>query len=359
MKNKSVRWIFIIAASLTLAAVIFGMLMNRGANEKNDRETALQAPTAVRVVRPEIRNMEIGVSYIGTVFSQKEVKVIARIPGTILELPFREGALAEEGAVLARIDAPEIRAQVERLTVDRDYWARRHEADKRLAEKSALASEQVDAGDRSLRTTEAALSEAVSQLRKTQEPAPFDGTVLSWYVEPGQSVLPGQPILLFGGNAGELRAEVAEEDLLRGIGPGTAAAIEFEPGKIFSTEVAEISPAASGRSRTFTVKLPLPARPASLMRVGSSLRVKFILHSYVDALTVPVAAVAGDASSPHIYLVRDGRAVRTPVKPGIESRGRIVLDFPWNGRDVVAISNLGALTDGTPVFAVDAGEVAE
>ncbi len=359
MKGKYIRWISITFASLVLVSGFFYFLMNGRPKGNKDSEAALPQPTAVRVVRPEIRDMEIGVSYVGTVFSQKEVKVIARVSGTILELPFREGELAVEGSILARVDAPEIRAQVERLTVDRDYWARRHEADKRLVEKNALASEQVDAGDRSLRTTEAALSEAVSQLRKTQERAPFDGTILSWYAEPGQSVLPGQPILLFGSNAGELRVEVAEEDLLRGIKSGTMTEIEFTTGEIFTTAVTEISPAASGRSRTFTVKMSLPKRSDLTMRVGSSLRVKFILRSYKDALTVPASAVSTNESSPHIFLVRDSRAIRMLVKPGIESQGRVILDFPWNGEDKVAISNLGALSNGTPVFAVDAGEVAE
>ena len=361
MKSRRGKWI-LFAAVLLSAGGIAAVVMNRAGRAGTDDQTSAarvpeQPPVAVRTVLPRRMDMETGVSYIGTVFSRTEVRIIARLPGTVTELAYREGDAAPEGAVLARIDAPEIRAQVERLTVDRDYWARRHEADKRLVERNALAPEQADAGERSLKTPEAALAEARSQLEKTRERAPFSGTVLSRFVEPGQSVMPGTPVLLFGSTGGELRAEIVEEDLRRGIRPGTAADIRFETGEALRSRVAEVSPAAGGATRTFTVKVPLPSgRPGSTPRRGSSLRVTFVLESFPGTLTLPVEAVADKTSDPHIFLIRDGAALREPVRPGIESGGRIAVDFPWNGTDRAAVSNLEVLRDGDPVFPVEIRE---
>lgn len=354
MNRHSWRLILVIVFFAALFVVFLVLGLSRTDQAINDEAQSRKAPTAVRVVKPERRDMEVGISYIGTVYSRKEVKVIARIPGTVSELPFREGDAAEAGAILARIDAPEIRAQVERLTVDRDYWAKRYEADRRLVEKSALAPEQADAGERSLKTTEAALAEAGSQLQKTREKAPFGGTVLSLFMEPGQSVLPGQPILLFGSDAGELRVDVGEEDIRRGIRPGIATTIELESGNAVRTTVAEVSPAAKGQSRTFIVKIPLATSSNGAFRVGTSLRVQFILESHEDALTVPSSAVVSEKTSSYVYLVNGEFAKKVTVEKGIEREGRIVVDFPWNGQDKVAVSNLGSLREGARVFAVEA-----
>ena len=351
---KARQWKRMLAIAIPVAAIFLGIRMIDNSRSVVAPESIELAPIAVRVAKPDIRDMELGVSYIGTVFSRTEVRVIARIPGTIVELPFREGERADADKLLVRIEAPEIKAQVERLSVDRDYWARRFEADKRLVEKNALAAEQADAGERSLKTTEAALAEAASQLLKTKEKAPFSGTVLSWFMEPGQSVLPGQPILQFGSDEGELRVEVAEEDIRKGIRPGIATDIELESGSAVRTTVGEVSPAAKGQSRTFTVKIPLPTKANGAFRVGSSLRVHFILESHADALTVPSSAVVSEKSSSFVYLVNGEFAKKVPVKKGIEREGRIVVDFPWNGEDRVAVSNLGSLSEGARVFAVEA-----
>jgi membrane fusion protein (multidrug efflux system) len=347
--------------TLLIAAAAVGIFAGIRAFLGGDKgpETAPPAPAAVRVALPRTENIEIGASYLGTVHSRRDVRVIARVPGTVSELPKREGETAAEGDLLAVVDAPDIEAQIERLTADRDYWARRHEADKRLVEKNALAPDQALIGEKNLKTTEAALKEALSGLGKTREKAPFAGTVLSRFVEPGQSVLPGQPILHFGSGAFEVRVEAVEEDLRRGLGAGTEADVEAGDGGRIRTRVSEVSPAAGGQSRTFTVKIPLPAGTGPALRVGSSIRVTFITASRRNALTLPAGAVAERNGDPHIFLVRDGRAFRQAVKPGIESRGRIVVDFPWNGLDKAVVSNLRALTDGTEVFAVDAGEEAE
>jgi RND family efflux transporter MFP subunit len=355
MKAQQKKMLLFVAMPLAVLGAVFWSARLYGTRKAAEiSEASAPAPIAIRVAKPTVRDMEVGVSYIGTVYSRKEVKVIARIPGTVAELPFREGERAELGDLVARIDAPEIRAQVERLTVDRDYWARRHEADKRLVEKNALAPEQADAGERSLKTTEAALAEAASQLSKTKEKAPFQGTVLSLFVEPGQSVLPGQPILLFGSGEGDLRVEAAEEDIRRGIGPGTPARIELDSGSVVRTTVAEVSPAAKGQSRTFTVKIPLPARTDGVFRVGSSLRVHFILRSREAALTVPSSAVVAEGPSSFIFLVEGETVRKVPVEKGIESEGRTAVVFSWNGEDDVAVSNLGSLSEGSRVFPVEA-----
>lgn len=316
-----------------------------------DEEPAVQ-PVAVRMVKPVVMDMSRRVSYMGTIHSRKEVKVIAQMQGTIATLPVEEGGDVGVGDIVTTLAVPELGAVVERLESERDYWCRRYAADQRLVAVNALPQEQMESSQRACRSGRAAVAEAAARLEKATERSPVNGAVLKWFVEPGQSVMPGQAILLLGTDSLEVNVEVVEEDLRRGVVSGTTAEIETAAGEQRMTAVSEIAPMSSGPARTFTVKLPLPVGDSRRLRTGASATVTFILDSIKGATAVPVDAIADRDRDPHLFLINGDRAIRQPVALGVEQDGWIEVDFPWNGEDAVAITNLGVLTDGRPVFSV-------
>jgi len=316
-----------------------------------DEEPAVQ-PVAVRMVKPVVMDMGSRVAYMGTIQSQKEVKVIAQVQGTIASLPIEEGGDVGAGDIVATLAVPELRAVVERLESERDYWCSRYEADQRLVAADALPREQMESSQRGCRSGRAAVAEAESRLKKATGRSPVNGQVLKWFVEPGQSVMPGQAILLLGTHDLEIHVEVVEEDLRRGVAVGTMAEIETAAGERLTTVVSEVAPASSGATRTFTVKLPLSAHERPRLRTGTSATVIFVLQVRKSATAVPVDAVADRGGDPHLFLINGDRAVRQPIKLGVEQDGWIEVDFPWNGKDAVATTNLDVLVDDRPVFGV-------
>lgn len=311
-------------------------------------------PIAVRVQQPEYRTLENRISYVGTVFAAQEVPIISRVQGTLVELPVQEGDVFQQGTVIARLESPEMEAAVERLSAEVDYWRRRHETDTRLVEQGALAPEQAESSQRALRTARAGVSEAEAQLAKTVVTAPFDGTVLDWTAEIGQPVMPGQPLILIGDVTREIRVDVVEEDLSRGIEIGTIVELSLTPGETTEAQVTSISPTSSGPARTFSVTIPISTR-GNLPRKGSSIRTEFILNRRESALAVPSRAVADPGGTPHVFLVHEETAYRRDVEMGITQGGWTAVRFEWNGTTPVAVTNLTGLSDELPVYAV-AGE---
>lgn len=309
-------------------------------------------PVAVRAVTPVVRDMGRRLSYMGTVRAQQEVKVIAQVQGTVVDLPVEEGRRIHRGDVVARMDAPELAATVDRLRVEQDYWCRRYEADRRLVAAEALSQEQMESSRRACLSARAAVSEAESRQARTVEISPMEGEVLRWFVEPGQSLMPGQPILLLGGDRLDIEVEVVEEDLRRGIAVGTRADVETLSGGRFSTEVYYVAPVGNGLTRTFTVKLPMPARYAENVRKGGSVRVDFVLVLHENVVAVPIGALADRENDPHVFLIQGERAIRQAVAPGIEEEGWVEVLFPWNDTDPVAVSYVDRLADSTSVFSV-------
>lgn len=319
----------------------------------NQADEMTVRPVAVRVTRPVITDMEERLSYMGTVRADREVQVIAQVQGTVAALPKAEGARVKKGDVVVEIDAPDLQAAAARLRADRDYWVRRHEEDKRLVAVEALPPDQAEASLRASRSAQAALAEAEARLAKTIEPAAIQGRVLSWLAEPGQHVMPGQPILLLGNDALEVHVPVVEEDLRRKVKIDVPVKVGDALGRTFSSRVAKISPVARGAARVFTVEIPLPQEAGQAVRIGTSMQVDFILKSSADCVVVPVEAIIQQGGSSYIFLIRGDRAVRQEVTVGIEQEGFVEVAFDWNGQDAVAISNLGSLADGAAVFPVE------
>jgi membrane fusion protein (multidrug efflux system) len=353
--------------AIVIAAALSGCTRGDAEPEANAAEAAAPAPIAIRVQMPEYRALEQRISYVGTAYSRQEVPINARVQGTLAELPVAEGEFFGSGTVLARLDAPEMVAAVSRLRTEYEYWSERHATDARLVEQGALAPEQAATSARAMRTAEAGLEEAEANLAKTVVTAPFDGAVLSWRAEIGQPIMPGQPILLIGDAVREIRVDVVEEDLARGIEVGTAVDLRLGPDAYLRSAVSEISPASSGPARTFSVTVPFPeiagvAGTASggtssptefpLPRKGSSVTTEFVVEELDETLAVPQRAIADRDGTPHIFVVSDGVAHRHPITPGIDLGGWVAVDFPWNGSDTVAVTNLNGLRDGAAVYAV-------
>lgn len=310
-----------------------------------------ERPVALRVRTPEIRTMEVRLSYLGTVHATVEVPLLSRIQGSLVSTPIPEGAFFEEGELIARLSAPELEAAVERLSSERDYWCRRHETDTRLAAEGAIPEEQADSSRRACRSAEAGLSEAEAQLAKSVVTAPFPGQLLDRLAEVGQPVMPGQPLALVGERGREVRIEVVEEDLERGVTIGTAAEIDLGDGSV-EGRVSSISPAASGPARTFTVTVPVPGVEGTALRKGASLGVDLIPERRSDVVAVPLRAIADRDRDPHLFVVSERRAARHPVSLGIVQDGWVSAEFSWNGEDPVAVTNVSGLSDGAAVYPV-------
>ena len=346
--NAKLKAIIQIVFLVSLTAVV-------GCKEQNVKTSEIR-PVAVRVVKPVEKTLNKKIPYLGTVHSKHEVKVIAQIQGTLSALPFEEGVSIKKGDVVARIDAPDLLASVERLTVDRDYWKHRYEADKRLVESNALPTEQAEASLRAFNTTQAALDEVQARAAKTREESPVTGIVLRWLAEPGQNVMPGQPIVLLGDNDLEIHVEVVEEDIAHSLRTGLPVEIIDKNSHVVTSSITEIAPVASGPSRTFTVTVPFKKRSPSFQLRGSSVRVNFVVDSH-HGITVPQEAVFERDHESFIFLVRQDRAVLQRVTAEVTQDGYTLVAFPWNTEDMVAVTNLNSLHDGDPVFSVQVAEV--
>ena len=325
------------------------------------------APTAVRIVEVRTGPMQESVQYVGTVHSQQEIKILAQVSGSVGALPFAEGAFVKKGRIVAELFAPEIdsrssraKAEVAKAKSEMDFVCKNYETDKKLAEVDAISNLALDDSGRRCQSGTAAFHAAQSAYRetmnigsKTSERAPFAGKILRRYVEPGQNVMPGTPILLFGNDPLETRVMVAEKDILKGIKSDIPVKLRFQDGTTMNAKTTSVSPIAVGVGRLVEIKIALSSDLDIRLTHGMSVDVFFILAQQDSAVSVPFGAVGTGSSSKFIFLVEGSRLAKMEVTTGLKESGWVSIEPAVAPGTKVVVGNLDAINDGIEVYPVE------
>lgn len=283
--------------------------------------------TATAVVRSE--SVTFHEEATGTVQAQHRTTVSARILATIDEILVRPGDDVRRGDPLVRLDAAELRARVDEAQRSVDAAAanhRRRAADldraRRLVRDGVMSRSEFDQIEAAARVAEAELDQA----RDVHERArinvgyatitsPVSGKVVDRLADPGDTATPGAPLLsLYDPSA--LRIEVpVRESLVARLRLGDAIQVRIgERAEPVTATVDEVVPQAEPGSRTFLIKLGLPARED--VYAGMFGRI-FIPAGTRDRLLVPRDAVERIGQLEYATVVApDGTLARRLIRIG-------------------------------------------
>lgn len=259
----------------------------------------------------------------------------------------------------------ELESEVKQTAMALERARRKASADVIQAEADLLAKES------EYQREKAKLTKLNEQITKTTILAPADGLVIyattargSWRgnEEPlaaGQEVKERQE-LIYLPKASSMLAEVKiHESSLDKVKVGLPARITVDalPGKLFSGEVASISPLPDPTSmwfnsdlKLYTTVIYLDGEDGSGLKTGMSCRADILIEHFENVLAVPVQAVVREEGKPTVYVLpagagSDGRKARPRqvetgldnnimiiVKSGLEQGDRVLLSPPLDGK---------------------------
>lgn len=344
---------------------------------KKELEPAATAPPAVvrgatvATVAPEpIPELQEAV---GTVRARNSALVAARIAGGVTGVYVKEGDRVGRGKLLVSIEAAETGAAaagaasavVEAQRGLDEAHSRKKLADATFARYQKLFDQQAvtrqefeerqmekDVAAQGVARAEARLSQSRQGARAAgtlagygKVVAPLAGVVVAKQVEAGQTVFPGTPLLTIEGDGG-FRLEVsAPETLLGKVKTGDQVAIAVE-GAPATGRVSEIVPAVDPASRTFTVKIDLPAKG---MRTGNFGKASFKTGSR-QGIAVPAAAVVERGSLTSVWVVsKEGIARLRLVKLGKSLGDKVEVLSGLSAGDRVVTAGIDKMVDGAKV----------
>lgn len=284
---------------------------------------------------------------VGTVRSKLRAQVEAKISGRVLEYTATPGASVKAGDMLALLENQEIQAKVDQAKALLDQAQRDFARQKELVASNATTRQDFDAADARVKVATAGVNEAETMMSYARVTAPFDGVVTRKLADVGDLAMPGRHLLEMEAPT-TLRFEAdLPEAILDRITMGAKMQVKVASvAKPLEATVSEIAPVADPVSRTFQVKLDLPA--AEGLRTGQFGRVA-VPMAELQLLMVPQASVIKRGQMELIFVVKEGHANLRLVKTGKAINGNIEVLSGIEEGEQVMISDVSKLADGQPV----------
>jgi RND family efflux transporter MFP subunit len=334
------------------------------------------APDPVAEARAELVVIPELVEAVGTVRPRTEIQVEAQVTGKVLKVNVRAGDKVSRGDVLVVLEDREYRTRLESAGKGRDSAAARREQARQAvaaaragldeaqaqyrrvqtlhADKAVTARELEQAEARYLQAraglaqaqdgltaAEAGVGQAGKGVEEAQigldyatVRAPEAGEVARRMVEPGDVAAPGKALLVLQ-TVGALRLEAfVREGLISAVRVGAQLPVSVGAGEVAPGVVEEVAPLADPATRTFLVKVGLPALPGVYPGMFGRLLVP---AGERTAVLVPASALRRVGQLETVAVREAGGWRNVYVKAGAVRDGKMEILAGLSGNETVGL----------------------
>jgi len=394
--------------SLIIVSIAVAVAMSVAGCGKNHTQNAVAAAEPIpHVSIAKVSRTSLADNYeaTGTVTAKSTTQVSANLMGRVNSIRVSEGDTVSKGQVLVEIDDRDAEARVEKaqaglreaqaslveidnsttaanasvetaeankqladvtFTRYKELYGRRsvsgQEFDEALSRTNVATSEleRAKANVQTIVSKKAQIAARIEQARAdianakvyasySRIVSPVSGVIVKKFVEPGAMASPGVPLLSIEDNSQyRLEATVGEShSQLVHIRDRVNVRIDALGTDEIVGIVAEILPTSDAASRSYTVKIDLPA--IAELRTGLYGLVQF-RRLEKETIGIPGTAIVQRGQLTGVYLVGpDGTVNFRIVTTGKTSDGMVEVLSGLNEGDEVASSDTGRLKDGTKV----------
>ncbi len=307
-------------------------------------------PQPVEVVPVARHDLVATLDLIGTIAANESAQIRAEVPGVVRSVHFVEGQVVTRDQLLLKIDDSELAAQTQQAEASLDLAQSSFDRSAGLLQTHINTPAEHERAAAELKTARAQLALLRSRLAKTEIRAPFDGTVGTRSVSPGDYAT-SQSTLTTVDDLSKLKVEFeVPEVYLRRIRVGTSFTVTLggeSAAPPVRGEVYFVNASVSRDTRASAVKGVLLTPPADA-RPGMFANISLVLDVRRATLAVPEGAVLNSTQGPRLVIV-DGPADApvakfVPVRLGLRTGGLVEVssEIALEGRSVVA-AGVGAL----------------
>ena len=309
----------------------------------------------------------------GEIFATELIDVGAQVSGQIKKLYVKLGDQVKKGDMIASIDSSTqqnsidnkeaqlaiYKAQLESAKVALNIAKTQFDREKALFAKNATSKQEFESAKNTYSANSAKIKELEAQIKQTnielstakinlgytKITAPRDGTVVSVQVEEGQTVNANQttPTIVNIADLShvKMKMQIAEGDITKiKVGTPVEYSILSEPTKKFQTTVSSIDPglttlsdgsygssssskssyssSSSSSSAVYYYAQSIVDNKDGILRIGMTTQNELLIANVEDAIIVPSIGIKKDENGTFVYVLKDGKPVKTEVKTGIK-----------------------------------------
>ena len=309
----------------------------------------------------------------GEIFATELIDVGAQVSGQIKKLYVKLGDQVKKGDMIASIDSSTqqnsidnkeaqlaiYKAQLESAKVALNIAKTQFDRENALFSKNATSKQEFETAKNTYSENSAKIKELEAQIKQTnielstakinlgytKITAPRDGTVVSVQVEEGQTVNANQttPTIVNIADLShvKMKMQIAEGDITKiKVGTPVEYSILSEPTKKFQTTVSSIDPglttlsdgsygssssskssyssSSSSSSAVYYYAQSIVDNKDGILRIGMTTQNELLIANVEDAIIVPSIGIKKDENGTFVYVLKDGKPVKTAVKIGIK-----------------------------------------
>ena len=391
---------FLISAPLLALSLL---LAGCGDSSSQAAAPAESKPEPVRVETARAEQQEIArfLNVSGTLVAEEQAEVAAEVQGRVVGTPVERGTQVGVGSILVQVAAEEAQAQAQEadanvaqiqarlgdaesrdFDVDRvpEVAAARASRDlaradfdragmlyeRKLVSKSEYDARQAQADNaqrqyetarngaeqqrQALAAARARLALARKAVADTVVRAPFAGVVAERLVSVGDYVTRGTKVATVM-RVNPLRVELTvPAQFISAVAVGRPVTLEVDsyPGQSFTGQVRYVSPGVRADSRALVVEAVVP-NANGLLKPGLFVTARIEQGKPTPGVLVPAAAVVTTTGTSRVFVVVDNHVEERIITTGQQVGDRVEATSGVTPTDVVAVTNLAKLSDGTEI----------
>ena len=305
-----------------------------------------QAVVAATVTEETINDR---LSAIGTGRAKQTVAVTPYAAGRMTEMLVTSGATVKAGDIIAKLDDEAERIAVDRARFALDDAIAKQERMQQLRTSNTATSVQVNEAALAVDNARLALRDAELALARRSIPAPISGVVGILPVAAGNYVSTSTEIARIDNRSSILVDFWVPERYasMVDVGMPLSAASVARPGEVYEGKISALDNRIDDQSRTLQVQALLE-NPNDRLRAGMSFQVTMEFPGDVYPAVDPLAVQWGSGGA-YVWLVRDGKAVRTDVKIIQRNTDTVLVQAAISPGDIVVTEGVHAVRNGAPV----------
>ena len=334
------------------------LLLVSGCDKKQD--AAVQAapepvakviPVGVETVVRE--NQEEAFTLPASLEAWEDLTIAAELAGPVKKVHYSEGDSVGAGDILLEIDPDTINSNLMRDTENVAVAERKLERYRQLEKDGLVSRQDVDDLENSLTAARAAVQTTRIQLAKSKPKAPISGIVDRIYVDRGEYIDMGKPLLrLVQVDRLKVIADVPEKDVsylhLGQTVQVITAGITAPDGQAIEGHIEHIAYAADDTTRTYRTKIVIANKDRRL-RPGMIVRAVFVRRKLDNVITAPMYALIDRDGSKSVFIVTDGTAHEVKVTIGRSIADRVVIESGLEVGQQLVVKGQQLLVDGASV----------
>ncbi len=335
------RWVLILAALTGIGYLVFAKI-TRAEKKKESNARMATAPKDMLVdgyvVRTEKLSNALEAS--GTLLANEETNIQSELSARVIRIFFREGQYVGKGALLVKLYDADLRAQLPKLTTQKQLAQRTLDRNRQLLAKGGVAQQQVDVDAATVESFDADIAAVEAQIQRTEVRAPFGGTIGLRNVSEGTVVSPSTIIAsIQQTNPLKLDFSVPEKysDLLK-LGDPVQFTIASDQNT-YTGRVYAIEPKVDLTTRTVKLRAQVPNAKGQL-HPGQFANVRLKLSETPEAMMVPSQAIVPSARDKKVIVSKDGKASFVVVETGVRNANKVQILKGLQPGDTVITSGM-------------------